>query len=40
MLVKPILKEQVAIVADPDCGPSEVRILIEGRAGSIEKAIR
>ncbi len=32
--------KQVAIVADPDCGPSEVRILIEGRAGSIEKAIR
>jgi ribonuclease G len=33
-------KKQVAIVADPDCGQSEVRILIEGRAGTIEKALR
>ncbi len=33
-------KKQVAIVADPDCGPGEVRILIEGRAGTIERALR
>jgi ribonuclease G len=30
---------QVAIVADPDCGPAEVRTLIEGRVGSIERAL-
>ncbi|MDO8915684.1 MAG: Rne/Rng family ribonuclease [Coriobacteriia bacterium] len=33
-------KKQVAIVADPDCGPGDVRILIEGRAGTIERALR
>jgi ribonuclease G len=33
-------RKQVAIVADPDCGPAEVRTLIEGRAGSIERALR
>jgi ribonuclease G len=33
-------RKQVAIVADPDCGPAEVRILIEGKAGSIERALR
>jgi ribonuclease G len=33
-------KKQVAIVADPDCGPAEVRVLIEGKAGSIERALR
>jgi ribonuclease G len=32
--------KQVAMVADPDCGPAEVRVLIEGRAGSIERALR
>jgi ribonuclease G len=32
--------KQVAIVADPDCGPAEVRVLIEGKAGSIERALR
>ena len=26
-------KKQVAIVADRDCGPAEVRVLIEGKAG-------
>jgi ribonuclease G len=33
-------RKQVAIVADPDCGPGQVRILIEGKAGSIERALR
>ena len=33
-------KKQVAIVADPDCGPAEVRVLIEGKAGSIERVMR
>ncbi|MDO8964563.1 MAG: Rne/Rng family ribonuclease [Coriobacteriia bacterium] len=33
-------RRQVAIVADPDCGAAEVRTLIEGKAGSIEKAMR
>jgi ribonuclease G len=33
-------RKQVAMVADPDCGPAEVRVLIEGRAGSIERALR
>jgi ribonuclease G len=33
-------KKQVAIVADPDCRPGEVRVLIEGRAGAIEQALR
>jgi ribonuclease G len=33
-------KKQVAIVSDPDCGPAEVRVLIEGKAGSIERALR
>jgi ribonuclease G len=33
-------RKQVAIVVDPDCGPAEVRILIEGKAGSIERALR
>jgi ribonuclease G len=33
-------RKQVAIVADPDCGPAEVRVLIEGKAGSIERALR
>jgi ribonuclease G len=32
--------KQVAMVADPDCGPAEVRVLIEGKAGSIERAMR
>ncbi len=32
--------KQVAIVADPDCGPTEVRVLIEGKAGAIERALR
>jgi len=31
--------KQVAIVADPDCGPTEVRVLIEGRAGLIQRAL-
>jgi len=33
-------RKQVAMVADPDCGPAEVRVLIEGKAGSIERALR
>ena len=33
-------RKQVAIVADQDCGPAEVRVLIEGKAGSIERALR
>ena len=33
-------RRQVAMVADPDCGPAEVRVLIEGKAGSIERALR
>jgi len=33
-------RKQVAIVADSDCGPAEVRVLIEGKAGSIERALR
>ncbi|HEY5548890.1 MAG TPA: Rne/Rng family ribonuclease [Coriobacteriia bacterium] len=33
-------RKQVAIVADSDCGPAEVRVLIEGKAGSIERAMR
>jgi len=33
-------RKQVAIVADTDCGPAEVRVLIEGKAGSIERALR
>jgi ribonuclease G len=33
-------RKQVAIVADPDCGPGEVRILIEGKVGSIDGALR
>jgi ribonuclease G len=33
-------RKQVAIVADPDCGPGEVRTLIEGKAGAIEGALR
>lgn len=33
-------KRQVAMVADADCGPAEVRVLIEGKAGSIERALR
>ncbi len=32
-------RKQVAIVADPDCAPAEVRVLIEGKAGSIERAL-
>ncbi|HEX9093543.1 MAG TPA: Rne/Rng family ribonuclease [Coriobacteriia bacterium] len=32
-------RKQVAIAADPDCGPGEVRVLIEGRAGTIERAL-
>jgi ribonuclease G len=32
-------RKQVAIVADPDCGAAEVRTLIEGKAGSIERAL-
>jgi ribonuclease G len=32
-------RKQVAVVADPDCGPTEARVLIEGRAGSIERAL-
>ncbi len=31
--------KQVAVVADPDCRPGEVRILIEGRAGAIDRAL-
>jgi ribonuclease G len=34
------MHKQVAIVADPDCGPAEVRTLIEGKAGSIERVLR
>ena len=33
-------RKQLAIVADPDCRPAEVRVLIEGKAGSIERALR
>ena len=33
-------RRQVAMVPDPDCGPAEVRILIEGKAGAIERAAR
>jgi ribonuclease G len=33
-------RKQVAMVPDPDCGPAEVRILIEGKAGAIERAVR
>jgi ribonuclease G len=33
-------RKQVAMVSDPDCGPAEVRVLIEGKAGSIERALR
>ena len=33
-------RKQLAIVVDPDCGPAEVRVLIEGKAGSIERALR
>jgi ribonuclease G len=33
-------RRQVAMVPDPDCGPAEVRILIEGKAGAIERAVR
>lgn len=33
-------KRQVAMVADRDCGPAEVRVLIEGKAASIERALR
>jgi ribonuclease G len=33
-------RKQVAIVADQDCGPAEVRVLIEGKAGAIERALR
>jgi ribonuclease G len=33
-------RKQVAMVADPDCGPAEVRVLIEGKTGSIERALR
>jgi ribonuclease G len=33
-------RRQVAMVPDPDCGPAEVRILIEGKAGTIERAAR
>jgi ribonuclease G len=33
-------RKQVAIVADQDCGPAEVRVLIEGKAGTIERALR
>jgi len=33
-------KKQVAMVADRDCGPAEVRVLIEGKAASIERALR
>ncbi|MDP2181451.1 MAG: Rne/Rng family ribonuclease [Actinomycetota bacterium] len=29
---------QVAIVADGECGPTEVRVLIEGRAGAVQRA--
>ena len=32
-------RKQVAVVADPDCGPTEARVLIEGRAGTIERAL-
>jgi hypothetical protein len=32
--------KQVAIVAEPACEPAEVRVLIEGRAGAIESAMR
>lgn len=33
-------RKQVAMVPDSDCGPAEVRVLIEGKAGSIERAMR
>jgi ribonuclease G len=33
-------RKQVAMVADRYCGPAEVRLLIEGKAGSIERALR
>jgi ribonuclease G len=33
-------KKQLAMVADPDCAAAEVRVLIEGKAASIERALR